>query len=233
MGFGSYLGPNSYVVGNIGRFTSIAPFVRCNSGVHPYKLPYVTTSPSFYSLNLNHSQNGSTFAKQQMFKEHMFVDNDNKWIVNIGHDCWIGEHVFMVGGVTVNNGAVVLAHAVVTKDVPPYAIVGGIPAKVIGYRYDEETIAFFYTKISTAIRDDIETYLFDNKYELKNEAGTVTDCYKLSNGNYIAHCQLKEGDTTLIELNLNVPVEEQAEIICARWRENSQEVYDYIVRKLM
>ena len=84
----------------------------------------------------------------------------------------------------------------------------------------EETIAFFYTKISTAIRDDIETYLFDNKYELKNEAGTVTDCYKLSNGNYIA-------------LNLNVPVEEQAEIICARWRENSQEVYDYIVRKLM
>ena len=41
------------------------------------------------------------------------------------------------------------------------------------------------------------------------------------------------GDTTLIELNLNVPVEEQAEIICARWRENSQEVYDYIVRKLM
>ena len=82
-------------------------------------------------------------------------------------------------------------------------------------------------------KDDIETYLFDNKYELKNEAGTVTDCYKLSNGNYIAHCQLKEGDTTLIELNLNVPVEEQAEIICARWRENSQEVYDYIVRKLM
>ena len=92
----------------------------------------------------------------------------------------------------------------------------------------EETIAFFYTKISTAIRDDIETYLFDNKYELKNEAGTVTDCYKLSNGNYIAHCQLKEGDTTLIELNLNVPVEEQAEIICARWRENSQEVYESI-----
>ena len=81
-----------------------------------------------------------------MFKEHMFVDNDNKWIVNIGHDCWIGEHVFMVGGVTVNNGAVVLAHAVVTKDVPPYAIVGGIPAKVIGYRYDEETIAFLLKK---------------------------------------------------------------------------------------
>ena len=89
------------------------------------------------------------------------------------------------------------------------------------------------TKISSAIRDDIETYLADNKYELKNQAGTVTDCYKLPNGNYIAHCQVKEGDTTLIELNLNVPIEEQAEIICARWRENSQELYDYIIHKLM
>lgn len=92
---------------------------------------------------------------------------------------------------------------------------------------------FSILKISTAIRDDIETYLADNKYELKNQAGTVTDCYKLPNGNYIAHCQVKEGDTTLIELNLNVPIEEQAEIICARWRENSQELYDYIIHKLM
>ena len=97
----------------------------------------------------------------------------------------------------------------------------------------EETIAFFYTKISTGIRDDIETYLSENRYELKNEAGTVTDGYELPNGSYIAHCQVREGDTTLIELNLNVPVEEQAEIICARWRENSQELYDYIIHKLM
>ncbi|MFQ8902579.1 MAG: DUF4364 family protein [Lachnospira eligens] len=53
--------------------------------------------------------------------------------------------------------------------------------------------------------------------ELKNEAGTVTDCYKLSNGNYIAHCQLKKATQLLLKFNLNVPVEEQAEIICARW----------------
>jgi len=97
----------------------------------------------------------------------------------------------------------------------------------------EDTIAFFYTKLSTGIREDIEKYLTDNKYELKNEAGTITDCYQLPNGNYIAHCQVKEGDTSLIELNLNVPLEEQAEIICAKWRENSQEIYDYIIHKLM
>lgn len=97
----------------------------------------------------------------------------------------------------------------------------------------EDTIAFFYTKISTGIREDIEKYLAENNYELKNEAGTITDCYQLPNGNYIAHCQVKEGDTSLIELNINVPMEEQAEIICARWRENSQEIYDYIIHKLM
>jgi len=49
-------------------------------------------------------------------------------------DIWIGEGVFLVGGVKIGDGAVVLAHAVVTKDVPPYAVVGGVPAKVLRYR---------------------------------------------------------------------------------------------------
>ena len=62
--------------------------------------------------------------------------------VEIGNDVWIGEGAFLVGGITIEDGAVILAHAVVTKDVPPYAIVGGVPARIIKYRYDEETIAF-------------------------------------------------------------------------------------------
>ena len=60
--------------------------------------------------------------------------------MNIGSDCWIGENVFIVGGVNIGDGAVVLAGAVVTRDVPPYAIVGGLPAKILKFRYDEETI---------------------------------------------------------------------------------------------
>lgn len=60
--------------------------------------------------------------------------------VRIGHDVWIGRGALLMDGVAVGNGAVIGANAVVTKDVPPYAIVGGIPAKVIRYRFDVETI---------------------------------------------------------------------------------------------
>ena len=142
MGYGSYVGPDSVISGRIGRFTSIAPRVRCNVGKHPYTYPYVTTAPCFFSLNSNHSQNGGTFATSQKFNELAYVDNDRKWVISIGNDCWIGEGAFIVGGVSIGDGAVVLAHAVVTKDVPPYAIVGGVPAKIIGYRYSKDDIDF-------------------------------------------------------------------------------------------
>ena len=142
LGFGSYICNNCILSADIGRFTSIAPFVRCNSGRHPYTLPFATTAPCFFSLNKNHVQNGNTFATKQMFDELAYYDKERQIAVKIGNDCWIGEGAFLVGGVEIGDGAVVLAHAVVTKNVPPYAIVGGVPAKVIRYRYDEETISF-------------------------------------------------------------------------------------------
>lgn len=58
----------------------------------------------------------------------------------IMNDCWIGEKVTILSGVTIGNGAVVAANSVVSKDVPPYAIVAGNPAKVIGYRFNESQI---------------------------------------------------------------------------------------------
>jgi acetyltransferase-like isoleucine patch superfamily enzyme len=139
MGFGSYIGPNSSLAAKIERFTSIASFVRCNHGRHPMSKPFVTTCPAFYSLL---KQNGNTFIAKQCYEEHIFADREKKYSLIIGNDCWIGEGVFIVGGITIGDGAVVLAHAVVTKNVPPYAIVGGVPAKILKYRYDEETIKF-------------------------------------------------------------------------------------------
>src|SRR6185312_6866720 len=58
----------------------------------------------------------------------------------IGNDVWIGQDVSLNRGVTIGDGAVVAGFSVVTRDVPPYAIVGGNPAKIIKYRFPEETI---------------------------------------------------------------------------------------------
>lgn len=132
MGYGSYIGPHCQISANIGKFTSIAPFVKTNSGIHPFEYPYATTCPMFYSLI---KQNGLTFADRSMFDE-------KKRVPVIGNDCWIGENVFISGGQTIGDGAVVLAGAVVVNNVPPYAIVGGVPARIIRYRYDEKTIKF-------------------------------------------------------------------------------------------
>lgn len=139
MGYGSYINKQCEIFAQIGRFSSIAPYVKTNHGIHPYQYPFATTSPAFYSLV---KQNGNTFATQQMFQELIYADSKNKIPVIIGSDCWIGQGVFIIGGVKMNDGGIVLAGAVVTKDVPPYAIVGGVPAKILKFRYDNETITF-------------------------------------------------------------------------------------------
>lgn len=138
LGYGSYIGKCSDIAAKVGRFTSIGPYVRINYGTHPYKTPFVSTSPFFYSINKRILKDGRTFANKQLFQEYTYA-KDNIPVV-IGNDCWVGEGALLIGGHTIGDGAVVLAHAVVTKDVPPYAIVGGVPAKVIDYRYDSDLI---------------------------------------------------------------------------------------------
>ena len=132
MGFGSYIGPNCQIKAHIGRFTSIAPFVRVNEGSHPYKEPYVTTCPMFFSTR---GQSGESFATRMTYDEALDYPL-------IGSDVWVCENVFISGGIKIGDGAVVLPGAVVSDDIPAYAIAGGVPAKVISYRYDEDTRDF-------------------------------------------------------------------------------------------
>lgn len=134
----SYIGDNVVIMsGCIGRYTSISSNVRVINGKHPIKTSFVSTSPVFYAKQ---TPLGISFVEEQLFEEYAYIDKDKKTQILIGNDCWIGYGVSIIGGVTIGDGAVVLANATVTKDVPPYSIVGGVPAKVIGYRFDAATI---------------------------------------------------------------------------------------------
>ena len=139
LGFGSYIGNRSEITGKVGRFTSIGTDVKIVWGTHPFTYPYVTTSPAFFSLK---KQNGASFTTVKRFDESLLVDKQNNYPVIIGNDCWVGERVMIIGGVKVGDGAMILAGAVVTKDVPSYAIVGGVPAQVLKYRYSKQTVDF-------------------------------------------------------------------------------------------
>lgn len=110
----------------IGMFTSIASGVIIGGARHP--MEWAGMSPVFYY--------GRDSVKKK-FSEHILPKN-KKTI--IGNDVWIGRCAIVLSGVTVGDGAVVGAGAVVTKDVPAYAIVAGSPAKIIRYRFEMHII---------------------------------------------------------------------------------------------
>lgn len=110
----------------IGAFTSIANGVILGGARHP--MEWVGMSPAFYAGR------DSIRAK---FAQHALPLPGK---ITIGNDVWIGRSAVVLSGVTIGNGAVVGAGAVVTKDVPPYAIVGGNPAKIIRYRFSPQIV---------------------------------------------------------------------------------------------
>jgi len=135
----SNLGRMSYIAegtsigfANIGAFCSIGPNVAMGGlGWHP--TDRLSTHPAFYSSRL---QAGTSFVDA-----NNGLDNEKELPhTNIGSDVWIGAGSIVLDGVTIGDGAIIAAGAVVTKNVPPYAIVGGVPAQVIRYRFDIDTI---------------------------------------------------------------------------------------------
>ena len=102
----------------------------------------------FLFTSANHAQKSLSTYPFPIFFEEWGLDRsqvarawDNKGDIVIGNDVWIGYEAVILAGVTVGDGAIIGARAVVTKDVPPYTIVGGVPAKPIRKRFSEDTIA--------------------------------------------------------------------------------------------
>lgn len=113
------------LLGGIGAFCSIAENVTLSDGNHP--LDRVSTHPFYYLPHFGFRNDARNDICPRSGKTY------------IGHDVWIGRDVTLLTGITIGHGAVIAAGAVVAKDVPPYAIVGGVPAKIIRYRFDEAT----------------------------------------------------------------------------------------------
>ncbi|MBE6016655.1 MAG: DUF4364 family protein [Lachnospiraceae bacterium] len=96
-----------------------------------------------------------------------------------------------------------------------------------------EALTFFKNQIPKGAMDDINAFLETNKFELKNEVGTIADYYKHTTGDYIAHCQIMEGKSLLYELSISVPSEEEAKQVCDNWRLASEEIYAFVMKTLL
>jgi acetyltransferase-like isoleucine patch superfamily enzyme len=136
LGYGSYIGDNCVISAIIGRYCSIASNVKVLTGTHPIE-GFVSTHPVFYSLG---KQNGASYTDVQRFDEKLYADKNRKLGIIVGNDVWIGYGATIIGAVKIGDGAVILANAMVTKDIAPYSIVGGVPAREISKRFDYETI---------------------------------------------------------------------------------------------
>lgn len=134
IGYGTFIGENTQLANcRIGRYCSIGSNINVISATHPTQ-GFVSTSPMFYSTL---KQCGQTYCDTNKFNEFLLVNNR---CAIIGNDVWIGDRVTIKGGTKIGDGAIIAMNACVTKDVPPYAIVGGVPAKIIRYRFSPAQI---------------------------------------------------------------------------------------------
>jgi len=160
----TYLGNNCRITADIGKYCSISNGVITVEGKHP--LDRLSTSPVFYSVN---KQCGMTYVTKNKFVE---VDNGKRTIIE--NDVWIGENVIIKAGVKIGTGSIVAMGAVVTKNVEPYSIVAGVPARTIKKRFDEDIIDYlletkWWEQSDLWIKNNLK--IFENKvsYNIKEK----------------------------------------------------------------
>lgn len=152
----SYVGPKSWLINTVlGKFCSVSS--GCNIGLGNHTLNNVSTSPIF-TEKINGT--GSNWISEDVNKATVLP-------IKIGNDVWIGTNVIIQSGVIVGDGAVIGAGSIVTKDIPPYAIAVGVPAKIIRYRFDQETIELllkskWWDKSETELKELISIFQTPN-----------------------------------------------------------------------
>lgn len=125
----TYIGSSSYIdksVKKIGKFCSIAMNAKIGLQNHPFH--WVSTHPIAYK------------KKYGFIKKDRPLSDTNDKKTTIGNDVWIGANVTVLGGVTIENGAVIAANSLVNSNIEPYAIYAGTPAKLVKYRFDQDVI---------------------------------------------------------------------------------------------
>lgn len=154
IGRGTFVGDNSLLYRvKVGRYCAIASDVKFVSGEHPTS-KIVSIHPAFYSSS---AQYGFSYVHDSIFDEFKFIDS--KHLNHVGNDVWIGSRATILEGITIGDGVIVAAGAVVTKDIPAYAIVGGVPATIIKYRFTKAQIEYLE---STKWWNKEENWLEDN-----------------------------------------------------------------------
>ena len=161
----------SELVKEVGRFSSVGPNVYLGPGNHDYNHTTSRGVPDvakFLNIALDLS------LIEQIKYEKSLINKET----HIGHDVWIGGHSVILNGIKVGDGAVIASNSVVTKDVEPYSIVGGVPAKFIKFRFEKEVIEQlmkidFYNKPL----DEIEEFIKKNP-EAMVDVNEFIEAYK-------------------------------------------------------
>ncbi len=99
-------------------------------------------------------------------------------------------------------------------------------------REGEEALAYFGSNVSEEIKADLDAFLKENKIRLRNEVGVIADFFRNSNGEIQVRCEVREGKSALISLQLTVPSEKTAEIICDNWKMKNQKIYSFLMQEL-